>query len=224
ESMILTADQIQTAAQITVSALNDAGYTCCLVGSGACYQWTRKRVPNDVDILVLPDPTQTKSAKEIKDCLATAYPTRFVQLPPENKPDAGYFVLWCLLPDDKRRCNIDVFLPGTISLPSIPIDRVAYPDGLPALPLVGALLHKVVAWSAHGRRQQAEKRENDQGDIAGMLVALNERGFAVVAEEKGIYPEWFLDEAFAEVGRYVQAFPAVRKSFEVVEKRLRGED
>ncbi|KAF7308919.1 hypothetical protein MKEN_01092400 [Mycena kentingensis (nom. inval.)] len=211
----LTADEIQCAAFATTSVLETAGYTCCLVGSGACYEWSRRRVPNDVDVLVLPTAEQTKSAKEIKDDLAAAHPTEFILLPRDDKPDARYLVLWYVL-DDARRCNVDVFVPGMISLPFFPLDRVARPKGLPALPLLGTLLHKVIAWSAHKAKKQEDKRMNDEGDIMGMLELLDR----LETDEKGIYPSWFLDEAFEQVEQYREIFPDAAAIIAGVEKRV----
>ncbi|KAJ6601268.1 hypothetical protein DFH09DRAFT_1302555 [Mycena vulgaris] len=169
--MALSARDIQHAARATVSALSPLQVPCCLAGSAACFELGNSRVPNDVDIL-----TPTSLA------------------PPERNPLATYRVLWYTLSPASanaptNKCRIDIFLPGVISLPPVPPAFVVYsPSGLPTMPLLSALMHKVLAWIAHGEAGRIDKQLNDVTDISGLLAVVETQLDSILAEDKNWYP------------------------------------
>lgn len=99
-------------------------------------------------------------------------------------------------------------LPGTIKLPSIANDRMTYSQstGLPLMPFLTTLLHKVLAWVAHGQSPGAhvrDKQANDVTDIWDLLcvaVGRSEEGLQCITEARLEYgkewlPEWFVEDA-----------------------------
>ncbi|KAG6894886.1 hypothetical protein C0992_004184, partial [Termitomyces sp. T32_za158] len=82
------------AARKTVELLRSHGYPCALFGSMACKLYGNKRIPNDIDVLVLPPPDSTISGlpptqESLKELLVTSAPTFFV-LRPARDPEATY--------------------------------------------------------------------------------------------------------------------------------------
>ncbi|KAJ6541807.1 hypothetical protein B0H19DRAFT_1077597 [Mycena capillaripes] len=215
--MPLSAREIQSTALATVSALKAANLSCCLAGSSACYEWGNSRIPNDVDILVL---SSTKTAEEIKDLLVSSDPNFSLALPEKN-PLATYRVLWYTLAPtttttttndtdsgSPKQCPVDIFLPGVISLPFVPTEFIVQsPNGLPVMPLLSALMHKILAWIAHGQAHRTDKQENDLTDISGLLNIVDTRLDLIVVEDKNWYPDWFVNASFNGVARYVEEFP-----------------
>ncbi|KAJ7665095.1 hypothetical protein DFH06DRAFT_1041269, partial [Mycena polygramma] len=206
--MQLSAEDIKTTARTTVSVLKVAGLSCCLAGSSACYEWGNSRIPNDVDILVL---SSSRSADEIKQLLVSS-DTNFYLALPEKNPLATYRVLWYTLSPGTtthppKQCRVDVFLPGIISLPFVPPEFIVQsPSGLPVMPLLAALMHKVLAWIAHGQARRPDKQENDLTDISGLLTIVDSRLDSILAEDKSWYPDWFVSASFSGITRHVAEF------------------
>ncbi|KAJ7201363.1 hypothetical protein GGX14DRAFT_465211 [Mycena pura] len=233
-----TADDIHVAARTTVAALAAADITCCLVGSAACYQWGNTRVPNDVDILIL-SPGSSQSVEEIKARLASSDPATFSLSPPEGKPHATYRKLWCAVPPTgpnlapdadlstgkSVRCNIDICFPGpeTVKLPPVPPALIASPRGLPVIPLLAALLHKVIAWRVHALAGRVDKQSNDVSDILRLLEVVATRGLDAILVDEGHgtwYPDWFARGAFEGIARFVEEFPESKRELKAVEVGL----
>ncbi|KAJ6611480.1 hypothetical protein B0H10DRAFT_1809438 [Mycena sp. CBHHK59/15] len=204
--MSLTAEEIQATARAAVAALKMAHLNCCLVGSSACFELGNSRVPNDVDVLVL---TSSKSPEEIKDLLVSL-DSKFYLALPEKNPLATYQVLWYTFPSTgvQKTCRVDVFIPGMISLPFVPPELVTYsPSGLPVMPLLAALRHKVLAWMAHGKAGRQDKQLNDITDIGGLSGIVANKLGTVLSEDISWYPEWFVDASFSGITKYVDVFP-----------------
>ncbi|KAJ7492085.1 hypothetical protein FB451DRAFT_1551512 [Mycena latifolia] len=176
--MSLRASDIQRVrtARATVSALESFELPCCLAGSSACYELGNSHVPmSDVDVLVL---ASSRGAEEIKHLLVSSDPNFFLA-PPEKNPLATYKVLWYTLPPPQQETHQEHNASST--------RRAA----LPVMPLLPALMHKVLAWIAHGEARRTDKQLNDLADISGLSW----------------YPAWFVSAAFSGIARYVQEFP-----------------
>ncbi|KAJ7146311.1 hypothetical protein C8R44DRAFT_600897 [Mycena epipterygia] len=220
--MALSASDIQSTARATVAALKMADLTCCLAGSSACYELGNSRVPNDVDILVL---TISRSAEEIKDFLVSS-DSNFFLAPSEKNPLATYRVLWYTLPsatatDPPMKCRVDIFIPGVISLPFVPTEFITYSSsGLPSMPLLSALLHKVLAWIAHGEAGRTDKQRNDLTDISGLLAVVETQLDSILSADKSWYPDWFVSASFSGVARYVEEFPESARLWKTLESGM----
>jgi hypothetical protein len=121
----------------------------------------------DVDILVL---SVAANPEVIKEMMAQNY-SSFVLAQPAHNPQASYHALWYalspLVSSDSflKTCRIDVFVPGINNLPSIPPELTVPSRGssLPVIPLLTALLHRVLAWVAHGQSQRAWSKQKISG-------------------------------------------------------------
>ncbi|KAG5653005.1 hypothetical protein H0H81_002758 [Sphagnurus paluster] len=121
------------AARTTVDILATHGFSCALFGSMACKLYGNPRIPNDIDMLVLPPPSSEHTQESIKDLLHAAAPTQFL-LKPARDPGATYRVLWFLptpgtKPTPSKACKVDILLPGVMHLPVLPADAVIWRGG-----------------------------------------------------------------------------------------------
>lgn len=152
--------------------------------------------------------TDSTSPEKLKDLLISADST-FILSSPVNKPLATYKVLW-YTPPSRAPCRVDIFIPGIISLPFVPQERITASSSsdLPAIPLLACLLHKVLAWIAHGKSSKQhvrEKQSNDTRDITELLEIAVEASYSVLDE---IWmPEWFITDATNGATAYVQKVP-----------------
>ncbi|RDB29409.1 hypothetical protein Hypma_015950 [Hypsizygus marmoreus] len=208
----LSIEDIRRTAQTTVSVLEEAGFASCLVGSCANSEHGVTRIPNDIDILVLTDGV---SAEQLK-ILITQNNRCFHLTRPADNPHAAYQVLWYTFSPTSQKgvpkiCRVDVLIPGVINLPLIPPDLVVYSgaSGLPVMPLVAVLLHKVLAWRAHGespKQRAQDKQIVDVGDVGELLELASASGSTLA--DQGWLPQWFIDTAVGAVAQYVQIYPA----------------
>ncbi|KAG6840371.1 hypothetical protein C0991_007146 [Blastosporella zonata] len=133
------------AARTTFEVLKAHGFHCALFGSMACKLYGNKRIPNDIDILVLPQPSQlinglAPTQETLKDLLVASAPESFV-LRPARDPEATYRVLYFLptptsKPTPHHASKVDILLPGAMSLPALPLSQVwwrpnPFPSGSP---------------------------------------------------------------------------------------------
>ncbi|KAF9566892.1 hypothetical protein CPC08DRAFT_59416 [Agrocybe pediades] len=196
---------ISTAKSVVHIISTFARLPCCLVGSVAGSAHGITRTPNDVDVLVL---SHSKTPLEIKQLLVSG-DSRFSLEKPASNPNATYLVLKYAVTPSKS-CHVDIFLPGLIHLPEIPLERVVCSDtGLPVMPFFPTLLHKVQAWIAHrdSPKEHARiKQSNDVQDIRELLeFAIRDETLHL--DEHSWLPSWFLDEAVQSVPQYVAAHP-----------------
>lgn len=137
---------------------------------------------------------------------------------PLHNLQATYHVLWYTLPisttpdSPPKTCRVDIFVPGVISLPWVPPEYVVHSrgSGLPLIPFLAALLHKVLAWVAHGKSSTQHgqyKQINDVGDIGELLELAVSTNKPNLVEEKWL-PTWFVDAATEGVAQYIATYPA----------------
>ncbi|KAF9469677.1 hypothetical protein BDZ94DRAFT_1303364 [Collybia nuda] len=118
-------------------------------------------------------------AERIKEMMVHRNSNVSLARPPHN-PQAIYHVLWykfalSTAPNSSTKmCHVDIFLPGIISLPAVPANYVVHSrsSGLPLIPFLAALLHKVLAWVAHGKSSTQHgrfKQAADASDIRELL-------------------------------------------------------
>lgn len=175
----------------------------------------------DVDILVL---TDAKNPEELKGLLASSH-SGFSRARPEKNPLATYHVLWYTpsVASSVERCRVDIFIPGMISLPPIPVEHITYsPSGLPVMPLLSALMHKILAWVAHVEAGREDKWSNDVGDIDGLLTVVIPRIDSILDEDNGWMPDWFVEASFSGVVKYVKEFPGSAQPWKILEAGIRN--
>ncbi|KAF8665470.1 hypothetical protein AX16_000488 [Volvariella volvacea WC 439] len=210
----LSRDDILLAAATTCKVLAENDLPACLVGSAACAEHGSKRTPNDVDILVM---SNASSAVEIK-ALIMLQDHRFCLSRPHSSSPEPLTVLWFILTPPKqprRACKVDIFLPGTVQLPPIPAERFTQsPFNIPLMPFPAALLHKLLAWRAHGQSPKPHsrvKQANDVNDIKDLLTCLSSKD--VSSTDVSWMPASFLQETTSACIAFVTAHPETRDSW-----------
>ncbi|KAG5640525.1 hypothetical protein DXG03_008223 [Asterophora parasitica] len=125
------------AAHTVVDILRSCGFASAIFGSMACKLYGNPRIPNDVDVLVLPPSLSSSCSlapdqvdqESLKELLLSASPDSFV-LKPARDPKAAYRVLWFLptptaKPTPHSGCKVDILLPGVMGLPNLTTVRGA---------------------------------------------------------------------------------------------------
>jgi len=204
---LLTIEDIRTTARATVAALATVGFSCCLVGSAACSTYGLKRVPNDVDMLVLTDSMDTEAIK----ALVVATDPKFYLVRSTNRFNT-YRVLWYTL--SFRQCKVDILTPGILGIPSVPSQRIQTTSttmpGVPAMPFLAVLLLKLKAWTDHRDSLKSYMRLKqfvDVRDIDELLKIAVEAYGLHLRQEKWLSSQ-FVREAKERIRQYECAFPA----------------
>lgn len=213
--------EIRLVARKAVDIFASHGFVSCLFGSTACALYGCSRTPNvrlvpcypiffstthgfgqDVDIIVM---TESYTQEELKRLLIRDPDSAFY-IRPSRKIGATYAIVYYTL-GEERFCKLDVLIPGVLSIPNVPPERIVHIDGLPVLPFMTLLLMKLQGWSDHrasGRSDMWEKQYVDVRDINQMLGIAATRGEDVNKETW--LPKDFLDVARARVVRFVEHF------------------
>lgn len=110
-------------------------------------------------------------------------------------------------------CKVDILIPGTMNIPSVPRSRITYtrvPD-VPVMPLIAVLLLKLQGWTHHrdaDRQDYQEKQHVDVEDIMEMLEIARRDYATKTLESERWMPREFVDSAADRVGEFIESFPA----------------
>ncbi|KZT63383.1 hypothetical protein DAEQUDRAFT_719496 [Daedalea quercina L-15889] len=200
-----------------VSIFSESGYDCCLFESTACALYGTTRCPNDVDLIVLAD----VDTEYLKQLLAAA-DDHFFLVPPKSW-NADYEILWYELPSTrlgaKRKCKVDILVPGILNIPNIPSLQVKRKSGLPVMPLLPLLLMKLQGWTDHrdsNRRDFREKQHVDVEDIEELLaITCNTRTYISSNSLSWLLKD-FVHGAQDRVYDYVEEFPETALQWETL--------
>lgn len=137
-------------------------------------------------------------------------------------PNADYRVLYYRLggPDSRRRCKVDILVPGLLSIPYVPQDEFIYADNqprVPLMPLMTLLVLKLRGWWDHlnddRRPWMREKVVQDEEDIEEMLeMAVNE-GDSVWDGDREWWDADFVRDALDWIAEYVEAWPETEQDW-----------
>jgi len=181
------------AAQTTVAILAELGLPCAIFGSMACKLYGNQRIPNDIDILVLPPPERASiTQEEIKALIAQhASPNYHFVLKPARNPLATYKVLYFIakprpptisqeftIPVSIPRrfsSKVDILLPGVMHLPALPTSMITQLSSLPLVPFPVLLLQKLQGWADHRAATEARYRNKIGEDSRDLMWCLNGR-------------------------------------------------
>jgi len=169
-----------------------------------------RRVPNDVDIVVL---TESYGQEQIKALLVAQDP-KFFLVRSRNR-QAKYQILYYRL-SSRGFCKVDILLPGVMDIPSVPLSRITYahvPD-IPVMPLLAVLLLKLQGWTDHRDSERddfQEKQYIDVDDIKEVLVILRRIYPKETLASESWMPALFVSAAKWRVDEFVEAFPDTRK-------------
>ncbi|KAF8633077.1 hypothetical protein AX15_001525 [Amanita polypyramis BW_CC] len=199
--MSLTKENIRTVALRTVAILRDNGFNCCLFGSTACAAWgMKKRIPNDVDVIVLTDHDKEDIKRKIVAADKNFYLIR------SKNPSNTFQVLWCRVRPGIS-CKVDILIPGLLNIPQIPLHLIETRNDLPITPFLPLLLMKVQGWYDHVNDERIHVRlkvPEDFRDIDELLAMVKE-------DHRLDTNEWFPAE-FVDCARmHVNAFVAERE-------------
>ncbi|KAI0771284.1 hypothetical protein BD413DRAFT_67141 [Trametes elegans] len=211
-----TTEEILNISERVVDIFQSYGLRSCLFGSAACNLFGVSRTPNDVDVVVL---TERYDQEELKELLVNNDDDFY--LVNSRNPNADYRVLWYRLPGRaggrRRKCKVDLLLPGVLNIPFVPRRRVKVISGLPVMPLVPLLLLKLQGWSDHReshREDMQEKQYVDVDDISELLDIAVERGQSIWQNNLSWVPRDFLDDAQDRVVDYIEEYPDSADSWE----------
>jgi len=192
---------------------------------------TRNRIPRDIDMVIF----TARDPEEIKRILVDSDKRKFF-LVPSKKRDETYKVLWFRLsgrnphPSDPsktvgRRCKVDILIPGTLDLPSIPRTRVCYtrvPD-VPVVPLIVLIGLKLRGWVDH-RDAELEyyraKQVDDVADLEALLVIAVGAGISM--KDADWLPRQFRKDARERARDFVRFRPATKARFEALGFDMQG--
>ncbi|KAH6906207.1 hypothetical protein BKA70DRAFT_1564553 [Coprinopsis sp. MPI-PUGE-AT-0042] len=213
--------EIKQTAREAIESLQNEGLHACLFGSAACsFYGMQNRVPNDVDVVVMNADDFGYNPENIKYQL-TCSNNRFF-LVDSRDPHADYRILYFRLggPDSRRRCKVDILVPGLLSIPNIPPDGFTYAANHPRIPLVPMMtliLLKLRGWWDHWnddtRPWMREKAAQDEEDIEEMLSMAVHEGYSVWDGDREWWDEEFIKDALDWIEEYVENWPETEEDW-----------
>ncbi|RXW23636.1 hypothetical protein EST38_g2238 [Candolleomyces aberdarensis] len=127
------------------------GLECVLSGKAVyqLYSYGTTRVPEELQVLVLPPTSIPLSEAWLTQQIAQRYPDLFKQK--VKKRTLFYkFPPGIDLPRPfkaARTCRVEILLPGTLGLPHLSASDVVWIDNLPVIPFLASLLLKLETWA-----------------------------------------------------------------------------
>ncbi|KAF5352339.1 hypothetical protein D9756_006304 [Leucocoprinus leucothites] len=216
---------VLAAADATITALSKHGISCATFGSLACKLYGDFREPKDVDMLIIQQPENARTAEEVKALIVDTNPSHFYLKLPRD-PTAPYRILYYSSGKRWGDCKVDILTSGTMYLPDLsPLSSQSYIttiSGIPLVPFSLLLLHKLQGWSDHIASTEEHKRRKHVQDAADVrrLLAMEEK----IEEVKRTRP-WNDSELFCEefreltkkrVKEYCEAFPKRAEAWELL--------
>ncbi|TFK18598.1 hypothetical protein FA15DRAFT_675147 [Coprinopsis marcescibilis] len=199
-----------------VNTLRESGLRCAFFGCMGCRLYGNKRLPEDLDVLVLPLPGTSPDREVIEKGMARN--SQFFTTPVVDAARAHslfrYIPPHMTLPPNfkKRFCKVDVVLPGPMNLPYLSEGQVNEVEGLPVVPVLVLLLHKLQGWEdrlksaeMHKFRQHIANVE-DIKDLLGRVGEMPVKMFRPWSERE-LLGEGFVDASKARVKRFCARFP-----------------
>ncbi|RXW23635.1 hypothetical protein EST38_g2239 [Candolleomyces aberdarensis] len=143
------------AARHVVSILEELGFECAVSGSAAyqLYSHGETRLPQQLDILVLPPASFSQDQAWLKQQIFQKYPNLF-----KRKLEKG--TLSYMFPHDivlpqpfqaTRRCRVEFVFPRPLGLPHFSSSDIVWIDNLPVMPFLTSLRLKLEIWAGQPR-------------------------------------------------------------------------
>ncbi|KAF7984318.1 hypothetical protein HWV62_15305 [Athelia sp. TMB] len=186
---------IRKTSRATAAALLVHNIPCCLFGSAACSMYGMRRVPNDIDMVVL---TDQHTPEDLKALIADTDPKFF--LVKSRTPGATWKILYYTLPN-RGFCKADILLPGILSIPTVPIERIRYTrvPGAPVMPIVAVILLKLQGWTDHRDSEREDFQEKQWVDIDDIRDMLNV--WAKDHRAENLHTEQWMPADFVDAGQ-----------------------
>lgn len=128
----------------------------------------------DADILVLPPSSKGLYDSEMVKNLLCRKDADHFYLEPSKTPGATYKVLhYRSLDSEDDTCKVDVVVPGTMQLPSLPPSQICWIDRFPVIPFSLLLLQKLQGWHDHRTAAEQHKRRKQYTDATDLQALLN---------------------------------------------------
>ncbi|EPS93281.1 hypothetical protein FOMPIDRAFT_1136505 [Fomitopsis schrenkii] len=186
-------EEIRDIARRAVVILREHVYLCCLFGSTACALYGVNRCPKDVDLIIL----RGEDTAYFKQLLADSDDPFY--LAPSRRRNAGYKVLWYRLPSPagspRRKCKVDILVPGILNIPNIPPWLIKHKLGLPVMSLLPLLMMKLQGWTDHrdSRRSDFQAKQHvDVEDIEELLSIACRTGTCIGGHSLNWLPSDFI--------------------------------
>ncbi|KAF9008342.1 hypothetical protein BDQ17DRAFT_1422414 [Cyathus striatus] len=215
----IPSETILKAVRGTLKVLTKKEFKCCLIGSAAClFYGLGKRASHGVDIVVL---TCTNNKGKLEGILLDS--GKDFSLVPSKTGNADDQQLMYTVPEQravKQWCPVNIFVPGMLGIPDIPLERVVqkHPDiDIPLMPFSTLLLTKVNGWKAHEgdyRQDEQDKATKDATDISEMLTHLLERYKSDVKAEMKWNLWGFTEKSKVNIGLYIEKYPKTKADWE----------
>lgn len=191
----LAVQDIRKAARATAAVLLVHGIACCLFGSAACSMYGMRRVPNDIDMIIL---SNQHTQEELK-VLIVETDRKFFLVKPRT-PGATYKILYYTL-HTGGFCKVDVLVPGILAIPSVPASNIVYTrvPGVPVMPIVAVLLLKLQGWTDHRDSEREDFQEKQWVDIEDIREMLN--AWANGYRKETLFTGAWMPEEFVHAGQ-----------------------
>ncbi|KAJ2915707.1 hypothetical protein MD484_g4707, partial [Candolleomyces efflorescens] len=148
-------------AREVVYILQDFRFECAILGSAASQLYSNgdTRVPEQLDILILPTASFTDRQGWLKQRIFRRDPSQF-EWHAQSKSLFYKFQPDVVLPprfQGDPRCKVEILIPGTASLAS---SDIVWIDDLPVIPFLALLLSKLQTWGNDTKRATARDVKN----------------------------------------------------------------
>ncbi|KAI0266551.1 hypothetical protein BC834DRAFT_133836 [Gloeopeniophorella convolvens] len=205
-----TLEEVLAVAKRAGDIFRNNGLSYCLTGGTACRVWGTTRTPNDVDVVVM----TTRAQEDMKRLLCDA-DSSFFRVPSTN-PRNTYTVLWCHTSERRTRCKVDILIPPTLNIPSIPADKIVKTreSRIKVMPWSPLLLLKLQSWDDHRSSRYLDKRmkqHTDANDIRELLGIVLRKGMKWQSE--AWLPSHFRSSGERRVGSFILSFPDTKQSW-----------
>ncbi|PCH36940.1 hypothetical protein WOLCODRAFT_83009 [Wolfiporia cocos MD-104 SS10] len=174
----------------------------------------------DADIIVFTDDDQ----EYLKQLLVGEDSSFYLRRPRDRQE--SYKKLYYRLPSPqrgpkrmcKRKCKVDVLVPGKMRIPDMPQRHIMRQGGFPILQILPLLLLKLQGWNDHRHYPFGDYRRKkipaDVDDITGLLEIACNRGTHLGSKSLRWLPEKTVDASRKRVKWYVKKYPESAQKWE----------
>ena len=165
----------------------------------------------DVDMVVLTDLFGQETVKE----RIVAQDGDFF-LVRSRRRFATYKILYYALKPQGAWCKVDILIPGTLNIPSVPKNLIVHIQGMPLMPLFAVLLLKLQGWTHHRDSTQMDFRMKqfvDKTDIKELLKIIVDNYPDETVNHQRWVPSSMIPAAQKRVDEFVLVLPETKSGW-----------